>query len=77
MDDKAMILYLAAKKDTEFLKIMAEQEEGEPPAADSEDWHKAAYAAVYYGWLLGKGLWDEFVKQQEAIGNEFRSQNIV
>lgn len=47
-------LYNSASKNQEFLLSIREADNDEKPGLFSNDQEKAIFAAVYYGWLVGK-----------------------
>lgn len=63
MTDLSMLVYLKGKKDGNFLDEIAEVL---AVPNDSDDvTRKASFANAYAAWLIGKGKWDGFVKENE------------
>jgi hypothetical protein len=65
MTDRSILLYMAAKKDKAFLSDLHQSGFEGYVIGDDDYEGKNAIAATYNGWLIGKGLWEEFKKSLE------------
>jgi hypothetical protein len=62
MTDALMKIYLAAKEDAGFLNDVQSSQICFIPNFDGEVSEKKHFAACYTGYLVAKGLWEEFAK---------------
>lgn len=63
MTDLSMLIYLKAKRDGNFLNEIAKV--FAVPDYGSDVLKKESFANLYVAWLIGKGKWEEFVKENE------------
>lgn len=63
MTDLSMMIYLKAKRDGNFLDEIAHV--FAVPDDNDDVARKASFANAYAAWLIGKGKWDQFVKENE------------
>lgn len=54
MENRALVLYDKCKNDHEFLEAIKTADGDNPPDIDASTNDKVVYAAVYYGYLVGK-----------------------
>jgi hypothetical protein len=54
MNAKVKIMYESAIKNSEFLIDIAEADNDKKPGIFASEVEEAIFAAVYYGWLVGK-----------------------
>lgn len=62
-------LYRLAKNDETFLKEIYEADGDKKPGLFSDNETKTLFATIYYGWLVGKGLWEDVKNKSKLWGN--------